>query len=272
MQQSGSRLRIALVSLALFLLASGSLAFAAERNVIELQVGVRDISDQALILGQSMDEDVDTLAQSLQQTSRQLAATQKKLTKLQQALKAASENPSSAFLIRKMAVLAQSTGELGARIEQIEHQVQALSTEIGGPPQPVVAIGQAPPPNALFLSGLEDYEAGRYQLASQEFAEYVRFYSATNRTAQAQFYLADSEYWAGDYQNAVRDFDELGQQYPATEAATVELKKGFCLMKLAQPDAARDDFRHIIEQYPDSVEAMEARSALRQMAIEAEVG
>jgi TolA-binding protein len=136
----------------------------------------------------------------------------------------------------------------------------------------VVGAGEVLPPGVLFLNGLEDYEAGRYKLASQEFAQYVKVYSATDRAAQAQFYLADSEYWAGDYQNAVRDFDELEQQYPTTEAATVELKKGLCLMKLAQPDAARDEFRHIIERYPDSVEAMDARSELKQMGMEADVG
>jgi TolA-binding protein len=43
-------------------------------------------------------------------------------------------------------------------------------------------------------------------------------------------------------------------------------------MKLAQLDAARDEFRHVIERYPDSVEAIDARSALKQMGMEAEVG
>jgi TolA-binding protein len=255
----------------LLLLAASTLVFASDRNVIELQVRIRDLDDQAMILQQSLDENFDAFAQSLQQTSTQLAVTQKQLGKLQQALAAASENPPSGSLTRQMATLTQSTSELGACIGQIEQQVHTLSGEIGQPPQAAVAAGQAPPPDVLFVNGLGDYEAGRYKLASQEFAQYVKVYSATDRAAQAQFYLADSEYWAGDYQNAARDFDQLEQQYPTTEAATVELRKGVCLMKLAQLGAARDEFRHVIERYPDSVEAMAARSALKQMGMEANV-
>jgi TolA-binding protein len=254
------------------LFASTSPAFAVNRGVIELQVRVRDMNDQAMILQQSMDQRLGTLTQSLKQTSAQLAVSQEKLSKLQQAMQATSDSTRAGSLSRRMTALTQSISDLGTRLQQIEHQVQTLRAEIGQPAPAVIAAGQAPPPDALFHNGLEDYEAGRYKLASQEFSEYVKVYSATDRAGQAQFYLADSEYWAGDYQSAVRDFDELEQQYPATEAATVELKKGLCLMKLAQPDAARDQFRHIIERYPDSVEAMDARSALGKLGMEANVG
>ncbi len=50
-----------------------------------------------------------------------------------------------------------------------------LGAEIGLPTRAAVAAGQAPPPDVLFRSGMEDYEAGRYKLAGQEFAEYVKF-------------------------------------------------------------------------------------------------
>jgi TolA-binding protein len=60
----------------------------------------------------------------------------------------------------------------------------------------------------------------------------------------------------------LRDFEIVEQKYPATQPATVELKEGLCLIKLGKTNAARAALRHIIDRYPDSIEAMDARSAL----------
>ncbi len=261
-----------LAAVTLLLVASASPAPAANRHVIELQVRVRTMSDQSMMMQQSMDENFGAMTQSLQQTAAELTASQQKLARLRQAVQATGEATRSGSLPRQLAMLTQSTSALGASMENIEHRVQALSAEIGQPSQTVVTAGEAPPPGILFRNGMEDYEAGRYKLASQEFAEYVRFYSDTDQTPQAQFYLADSEYWAGDYRRALNDFDKMEQQYPTTEAATVELRKGLSLMKLGESEAARQEFRHLVERYPQSVEAMDARSALGKLGMEANIG
>jgi TolA-binding protein len=256
-------------AIAVVLLASTSPAFAVNRHVIELQVRVRGMSDQTMILQQSMDESFGAMTQSLQQTAAELAASQNRLAKLQRAVRATSKSARDGSLAQQISALRQSTSDLDARMQQIERQVQTLSAEIGPPAQTAVATGAALPPGVLFRNGMEDYEAGRYKLASREFAEYLKFYSVADQAALAQFYLADSEYWAGDYQSAVRDFGKVEQQYPGIKTATVELRKGLCLMKLAEPDAARNEFHYIIERYPNSVEAMDARSALERLGMAA---
>jgi TolA-binding protein len=241
---------------------SSNPALAVNRNAIEAQVRLRAISDQAMIMQQSMEQSFASTTQSLKQSSEQLAKTEEKLSNLKKTVQAESESTPLGSLTEQLTALTRSTSEVDACLQEIEHQAQVLGSEIGKPAQATVAVGQVPPPDILLRSGMEDYDAGRYKLASQEFAQYMKFYSSTDQAAQAEFYLADSEYWAGDYQSALSDFDVLEQQYPATEPATVELKQGLCLMKLGELDAAKAAFHRIIDRYPNSVEAMDARSAL----------
>lgn len=202
---------------------STNTAFALNRRVIELQVRLRNMNDEAMILRQSMDENFASLTQSLTETSTRLTATRKKLAGLQHALQAKDLTGSTSSVTKQVAALAQPSVELCNRLQQIEHQVLSLSTEIEPARQAKVAAGEAPPPAILYHSAMEDYETGHYQLARQEFAQYLKYYSSTDRAALAQFYLADSEYWAGDYPNALRAFGKLEQQYPTTKAATVAL-------------------------------------------------
>lgn len=251
-----------LTSITMVVLASSSLAFATNRDVIRLQVQVRDMNDQAMILQQSLDEDFGAITESLKQTTAQLTANESRLDKLQQIVQETSEGNRTASLSLQLAALTQSTSEASIQLEHIESGVQTLGAEIGPPTQAMVAAGQAPPPDVLFRSGMEDYEAGRYKLAGQEFAEYVKFYSATDQAGQAQYYLADSEYWSGDYRGALNDFDRLEQQDLQTDAASIELKRGRSLARLGNLDEARNVFLRLIERYPNSVEAMDARSAL----------
>jgi TolA-binding protein len=250
-------------------LALSSLAFAANRDVIELQVRVRGMSDQAIIMQQSMDEGFGAMNQSLKQTAAELAANGEKLTRFEQALRAKSKAARASSLIPQMSALRQSASRLGVRLQQIEDQVQTLSAEIGHPAQPVVAAGETLPPDVLLRNGMQDYDAGRYKMASQEFAEYLKAYSSKGQAAEAQFYLADCEYWAGDYQRALTDFDKLEQQHPDTKPVTVALKRGLCLIQLGRAEAARDELGRLVERYPNSSEAMEARSELEKLRMEA---
>jgi TolA-binding protein len=251
-----------LVAVVLLLVVSINPAFAVNRNVIEAQVQVRAISDQAMILQQSIDQSLASATQALEQNAERLTEISEKLSRLRQVAQAHRKTSSLQTLTGQLTALSQSASELGARSQKIEHQVQVLASEIGMPAQAVVATGQAPRPDILLRNGMEDYDAGRYKLASQEFAQYMKFYSGNGQAGQAEFYLADSEYWAGNYKSALSDFDRLQQQFPGTEPATVELKQGLCLVKLGDSGAAKAAFQRIIDRYPNSVEAMDARSAL----------
>jgi hypothetical protein len=106
------------------LVASSSLGFASDGNVIALQMRVRDMTDQAIIMQQSMDENPGVLADSLNQTSAQLVATQEKMAELQHAVQASRRSIRSASLTWQTTTLTESTSNLSARTQAIENRTR----------------------------------------------------------------------------------------------------------------------------------------------------
>ena len=88
------------------------------------------------------------------------------------------------------------------------------------------AANAAPPPDALYNNALRDYNSGKYDLASQEFGDYLKYYSNTDLAGNAQFYVADIEYRQGNFEAAAKDYDKVLEQYPGgNKAAAAQLKK-----------------------------------------------
>ena len=109
------------------------------------------------------------------------------------------------------------------------------------------AASQAPPADVLYNNALRDYNSGKYDLSSQEFGDYVKYYSNTDLAGNAQFYLADIEYRQGNFEAAVRDYDKVLEQYPGgNKAAAAQLKKGYALLELGQREAGIRELKSLI--------------------------
>ena len=126
----------------------------------------------------------------------------------------------------------------------------------------------APPADVLYNNALRDYNSGKYDLSSQEFGDYIRYYSNTDLAANAQFYIADIEYRQGNFEAAVKDYDKVLEQYPGgSKAAAAQLKKGYALLELGQRDAGVRELNSLISRYPRSIEASQARDRLRRLGV-----
>jgi len=130
------------------------------------------------------------------------------------------------------------------------------------------AASAAPPPDVLFNNALRDYNSGKYDLSSQEFNDYLKYYSNTDKAAGAQFYLADIEYRQGNFDAAVKDYDKVLEQYPGdAKAPAAQMKKGYALLELGQKEAGVRELNSLIARYPRSPEAAQARDRLRRLGI-----
>jgi tol-pal system protein YbgF len=118
----------------------------------------------------------------------------------------------------------------------------------------------------LYNNALRDYNTAKYDLAAQEFAQFMKFYPQHELAGNAQFYLADIEYQQKNYEAAVADYDKVLEQYPSgNKTPTAELKKGFALIELGQRDAGIRELRTLIARYPRSIEATQAQDRLRRL-------
>ncbi|MGA9304795.1 MAG: tetratricopeptide repeat protein, partial [Candidatus Sulfotelmatobacter sp.] len=72
----------------------------------------------------------------------------------------------------------------------------------------------------------------------------------------------------GNYQQAAQSYDQVVQNYPAgNKTASAQLKKGFSLIELGKQDDGVTELRHVIQRYPKSNEALQARERLRKLGV-----
>ncbi len=104
----------------------------------------------------------------------------------------------------------------------------------------------------------------------QEFADYVKYYPNTDLAGNSNFYMADIQFRQGNYQAAAKSYDQVLQSFPdGNKAAAAELKKGLALIELGQQEAGIAALRHVIQRYPKSNEALQARERLRKLGVPA---
>ena len=118
----------------------------------------------------------------------------------------------------------------------------------------------------LYNNALRDYNAGNNDLSTQEFTEYIKFYPNTDLAGNSYFYLAEIAYRQANYQEAAKNYDQVLQNFPTgNKAPSAELKKGYSLLELGQKEDGITELRHLVQRYPRSPEALQAKERLRKL-------
>jgi tol-pal system protein YbgF len=176
--------------------------------------------------------------------------------------------------------LQDSLDELKGRIAKLSKQLddmQAAQQNLNAQPAPGAngaspaagpqgAATQAPPPDVLYNNGLRDYNSGKYDIASQEFNDYLKYYANTDLAGNAQFYLADISYKQGNYEEAIKGYDAVLEQYPGgNKTAAAQLRKGVAEVEMGDRAAGLKDLQMVVNRYPRTIEATEARDRIRKL-------
>jgi tol-pal system protein YbgF len=260
-------------------------AFAANKEMVQLQTQVQALQDQLQHLQQSNDERFGAMRGLLEQNTDTINRVANSLDAITHSLQGQSADQGGKIdqVSGQVQALHDSVDELKARMAKVSKQLddmaavqqnlQAAPPNGAQPGQPGQTTGpqgqpqaQAPPPDVLYNNAISDYNGAKYNLATQEFGDYVKYYGNTDLAGNAQYYIADIEYRQGNYQQAVQDYDKVLEQYPSgNKAAAAQLKKGYALLQLNQRDAATKELRSLIARYPRSLEAQQARDRLRSL-------
>ena len=257
--------------LAALLLTFSSLpAFGVSKEIVQLQTQVQNLQDQMAQMKQSFDERMGVMKNLIEQSTDNINKMTGAVDTLQKNL--SQQNTDNGGKVDQVSgqiqALHDSLDELKARVAKLSKQIddmnathQNLPVSTPTPPQ-----AQAPPADVLYNNALRDYNAGRYDLATQEFGDYLKFYSDTELAGNAQFYVADIEYRQGNFQQAVTDYDKVLEQYAGgNKTAAAQLKKGFALLELGQKPEGVRELNSVIQRYPRSIEASQARDRLRKL-------
>jgi len=251
-------------------------AHGANKDIVELQTQVTQLQQQMTQMKQSFDERMGIMRNLLEQNTDATNKVTTAINGLQASLNKQQQDRSGQGdqLSGQIQALNDTMDELKVRLTKLSKQLedmqtaqQSMAAQQSQAQQQAQAIAQAPAPDVLYNNALRDYNGAKNDLASQEFNDYIKFYPNTDLAGNAYFYLAEIQFKAGDYQKAIANYDLVLQNFPSgNKAAAAQLKKGFALLELGKEDEGTVELKRVIQRYPRTNEAVQARERLRKVA------
>jgi len=267
----------AFVALFLILWLSVAPAFGANKEMIQLQTQVQQLQEQMTGMQRSFDERMGIMRNLIEKDTDSVNKVAAALNNLQQTLQTQQQGEGSKAdqISGQIQALNDTMDEIKVRLAKVTKQLedmqaaqQSFAAQQASQQQQQQALAQAPPPDVLYNNALRDYNGGKNDLATQEFSDYIKFYPNTDLAGNSYYYLGELQSKQGNYQQAVQSYEQVLQNFPSgNKAASAQLKKGFALLELGKQDEGVSELRHLIQRYPHSPEALQARERLRKAGV-----
>ena len=284
----------------ILLVALSPLSFGASKEIVELQRDVAMLQDQVRNVQKSLDEKVTTIQTLVQQTLESVNNTNRTMAVMQDRFNDAMKQQqqqvsgpvltvtqkldqmSEDFRAVRESVLDMNTrmGKLDAKMADLSNLINTIKAPPPPPPGSTSPTGApnageaqtGPPPGmqaeTTYTNAYKDYLGGKYDLAMQEFTEYLKYFSNTQFASNVQFYIGDIYYRRQDFPNALQAFDNVLERFPdGNKTADAHYMKGVVLMALGRNDSAAREFRDVYTSYPDTDLAAKAKARLKDLGL-----
>ncbi len=285
------------------LLAVPMLAPAASKEMQELQRDVAQLQQQIKDLQRSQDEKfaaVTELArQSIEAANRASTGVAVITSNIERNLRDQTEKIGNPVVVLsthlnemggELHTLGQAVGDLTALMNRMQAQLTDLNNAMkvmqpaaapppsqpgqpaqSGQPSQRAAASEAPPMPAetMYNAARQDYVSGKYDLAVQEFADYLKYYGNTGYAPNAQFYIAMVHFVQSNYEAAVKDFDMVLEKYPDnTKTAEALLYKGRALVKMpGHKTEGGNEFMEVLRRFPKTDQAGQACDERKKLGL-----
>jgi tol-pal system protein YbgF len=256
---------------------------AVAREIIELQRDVTLLLQGQRDLQSSLEQKHAVVKTLLEQSSDSVNKLSNTMGSMQKAMQDVQANSGTRLdtMATQVQGLADNLEEVKTRLAKLNQQLadmqstmQSLDSKISGgapaanpaPGGAPAAPGPAPSADVLYSNGLRDFTGGKYDLARQEFLDYLRYYPSTDLASNAQFYLGEIYYTQKQYKEAIGEYDKVITYYPKSfKLATAHFKKGMALQELGQKASAIREYREVVQRFPGTDEERRARAKLREL-------
>ncbi|MBI3625322.1 MAG: tol-pal system protein YbgF [Candidatus Rokubacteria bacterium] len=247
-----------LVGSAAVILALGGCA--SRGSVRELRGQVREMREQV--------EEVRKLQES---TTQELAKTVGELKGL---------DAQVATLTQAQKGTAEKMEGVETRLTETDQAVRGIRTSLDGLSQEMVRRAAAPSPpdrpseperpprsgpaEQLFATALANFRAREHGQAVLEFTDFIARYPQHALVANAQFWIGEAYYLQHDFRQALAEYQKVVDlDGKGSKAAEALFKIGLCFRALNQGDRARQTWQQLVQMYPDSDAARQARSLIQ---------
>jgi tol-pal system protein YbgF len=108
-----------------------------------------------------------------------------------------------------------------------------------------------------------DLSRGNYSLALLGFRDYLTKSPESELSDNAQYWIGECYYTQKDFMRAIEEFERVDHNYPLGDKVPAALLKiGYSQLQLENRDAAKETLRDLINRYPTTEEAEQARAKL----------
>ena len=222
-----------------------------------LQKSMQDVTANSGARLDTMSTQVQGLSDNLEEIKSRLGKLNQQLVDLQNTVQSLDAKISGGGVTAPAAGISNSGGAMA--------QPTGGSVPTSAPPS---AGGPAPSADTLYSNGLRDITSGKYDLARQEFQDYLKYYGDTDLASNAQFYLGEIAYSQKNYDQAVTEYDRVLTNYPKSfKLAPAHLKKGMALIDLGQKTAGVRELRDVVKRFPGTDEERRARAKLKELGV-----
>jgi tol-pal system protein YbgF len=252
-------------------------AWGVSKEMVQLQTQVQQLQEQMTAMQRSFDERMGVMNNLVERDTDAVNKVAAAVSTLQSTLQKQQGDSASHVdqLSGQIQALNDSLDELKARLAKVSKQLEDMQSSQQSAAATAAqqqaqqqAQSQAPPPDVLYNNALRDYNGAKNDLAIQEFSDYIKFYPNTDLAGNCYFYLGEIQFRQGNYQQAAQSYDEVLQNFPTgSKVASAQLKKGFSLIELGKQEDGVAELRHVIQRYPRSPEALQARERLRKLGV-----
>ncbi|MFQ5579345.1 MAG: tol-pal system protein YbgF [Nitrospiria bacterium] len=127
----------------------------------------------------------------------------------------------------------------------------------------IPSVGRTLSPTEAYNLAYNDYLKGNYDLAIIAFQNFIEQYQKSALIPQSIYWTGESYYGKKFFSKAIEYFDQLQREYPGSEkASSAMLKTGFAYLELGDRVKTRIHLKRVIEQFPNSNEALLAKDQL----------
>jgi tol-pal system protein YbgF len=278
-------------------------AEAVAREIIDLQRDVTSLLQGQKDMSTQITQDHTVLKTLVEQASDNVGKLNATMGSVQKSVQDVQANSGARLdtmstqvqgLSDNLEEIKSRLGKLNQQLVDLQSAVQSIDSKVSGsapsstspttatptgsgmgaaPSAGAAAASPAPSADMLYSNGLRDITGGKYDLARQEFQDYLKYYRDTDLASNAQFYLGEIAYTQKRYQEAVSEYDKVLTVYPKSfKLAPARLKKGMALLELGQKTSGVRELREVVRRYPGTEEERRARARLKELGAAVTVG
>ncbi|WP_420266549.1 tol-pal system protein YbgF [Candidatus Magnetominusculus dajiuhuensis] len=191
------------------------------------------------------------------------------------------------LLKTQLEMVTSEIGDLRGRIERIEAAMQKKGIAISRPEpvptqKPPVTSSKEPPtdappppssepppaqqtsPKAMYDEAMKDFNGGKYKESREKFNRIVKEFPTSSLAASGNFWIGETYFKEGSYEDAILSYDIVVKKYPNSDKVpAAKLKQALAFIEIKDPKPARTILQQIIDDYPHTPEAEQAKKQLQ---------